>query len=92
MTYTTSADCKTIMTAEDVAGMLSMPVEAVQRMTQARAQAGSNPIPFFKVNGRLRFWRHEIMAWRKRFSEQQNAVRTLKAALPKGNNRKTAVV
>jgi hypothetical protein len=64
---------KSIMTFKDVADMFSIDIEAVKRLTQSRAQAKPNRIPFFKTpNGEIRFWRYQIMQWRlKVFNGEQ---------------------
>src|SRR2546425_6363269 len=52
------------MTAADVAALTSVDTRTVRRWCEARAQLQSEfPIPFFRMNGLLRFERAKIEAW-----------------------------
>src|SRR5437016_13705587 len=52
------------MTPEDLACYLQTDVKSVRRQTETRAQQRATfPMPFFKVNGKLRFERKKIQEW-----------------------------
>ncbi len=51
-----------VMTVNDVAALLQLPVSAIREMCKTRAQRGPHPLPFYKLNGKaLRFDRVKIM-------------------------------
>jgi hypothetical protein len=53
-----------IMTVHDLAALLQTDVKAIQRQTETRAQQRAKfPMPFFKLNGALRFERKKIQEW-----------------------------
>lgn len=58
------------MTAADVAALTSVDTRTVRRWCETRAQRQSeHPIPFFRMNGLLRFERAKIEAWMRQQSD-----------------------
>jgi hypothetical protein len=80
---------RSLMTPEELADMLRIKVSAAKRMTEARAQSRPNPVPFVKMNGKIRFWRFRIMEWRERLDRAAQREQEVRAAtVPKGHQRK----
>jgi hypothetical protein len=77
-----------LMIFEEIADMLRIKVSAVKRMTEARAQSRPNHIPCFKIGGRIKFLRVDIMRWREKVQEAERAKQEAKAAVPKGKRKR----
>ena|SRR5438309_2983012 len=74
------------MTPEDLACYLQTDVKSVRRQTETRAQQRAKfPMPFFKLNGKLRFERKKIQEWLQNIA---NSAPTFKPA-KRGRPRKT---
>jgi predicted DNA-binding transcriptional regulator AlpA len=55
-----------ILTIAELAAMLKMNKRQIYSMTDTRSRTGSmkaNPLPFFKINGNIRFRKADIEAW-----------------------------
>src|SRR5947209_10792138 len=74
------------MTPHDLACLLQTDVKSVCRQTETRAQQRAKfPMPFFKLNGKLRFERKTIQEWLQNIA---NSAPTFKPA-KRGRPRKT---
>ncbi len=74
------------MTPHDLACLLQTDVKSVCRQTETRAQQRAKfPMPFFKLNGKLRFERKKIQEWLQNIA---NSAPTFKPA-KRGRPRKT---
>jgi hypothetical protein len=80
---------RSVMTPEELADMMRIKVSAAKRLCEARAQLRPNPVPYFKMNGKIRFWRVRIMEWRARLDGAAQREQEVRAAtVPKGHQRK----
>jgi len=78
-----------IMTVHDLAAFLQTDVKAIQRQTETRAQQRAKfPMPFFKLNGALRFERKKIQEWLQTLA---NSTPFNPAKAKRGRPRKTQV-
>jgi hypothetical protein len=79
-----------LMAPKDIAEMLQLAEGTVRDMCKKKAQLGPYPIPYVLTAGRIMFYRHQILAWRKEIEEAANSKRAARRALPSGK-RKTKV-
>jgi predicted DNA-binding transcriptional regulator AlpA len=52
-----------ILTITELGAMLKMSPRQIYSMTDSRGQAKDHPLPFFKINGNIRFRKPDIEAW-----------------------------
>jgi hypothetical protein len=89
MTELKQTGLRSVMTPEELADMMRIKLSAVKRMCEARAQSRPNHVPFFKMNGKIRFYRFRIMEWRERLDKAAQRRQEVQAAtVPKGHQRK----
>jgi predicted DNA-binding transcriptional regulator AlpA len=61
----------TILTVAEVAEMLKLKPSQVYTMTRKRArQRMEKPLPYFKINGNLRFSKEAIESWLQELSRE----------------------
>lgn len=61
-----------VLTVEELATLLKMSTGQVYEMTRNRTRSGAmreNPIPVVKINGNVRFLKHQIEAWLERLGK-----------------------
>ncbi len=61
----------TVLTIDEVAVKLKMTRSQLYSLTRNRARQRMDlPIPYFKVNGNIRFLEHQVDEWLKKISEE----------------------
>ncbi|HLX83154.1 MAG TPA: helix-turn-helix domain-containing protein [Terriglobales bacterium] len=62
-----------ILTIDEIAALLKMPRGSVYSQTRSRHRQryGDLAIPFFKINGSIRFRRSDVEAWIERLATQE---------------------
>jgi predicted DNA-binding transcriptional regulator AlpA len=66
-----------LMTSADVAALVQSDTRTIRRWCEARAQEQAEfPIPFFRMNGLIRFERAKIEAWIKQQADAPKVRRT----------------
>jgi hypothetical protein len=80
-----------LMAPKDIAEMLQLAEGTIRGMCKKKAQLGPYPIPYVVIAGRIMFYRHQILAWRKEIEEAANSKPAARRALPSGKRKaKTA--
>lgn len=64
-----------ILTIDELATWLKMPRGSVysQTRTRHRARYGDRALPFFKINGSIRFRKSDVEAWLERLATNKEA-------------------
>jgi hypothetical protein len=79
-----------LMAPKDIAEMLQLAEGTIRGMCKKKAQLGPYPIPYVIIAGRIMFYRHQILAWRKEIEESANSKRAARRALPSGKRKTKA--
>ena len=59
-----------VLTVDELSAKLKLSRGQIYSMTRARARARmDHPLPYFKVNGNIRFLEHQVDEWLKKISE-----------------------
>ena len=76
-----------LMATKDIAEMLQLSEGTVRGMCKKKAQLGPYPVPYVLIAGRIMFYRHEILAWRKEIEEAAKSKRAARRAVLSGKRK-----